>query len=544
VGNVFVTGLTIDAGVTVMVDGNWEIEVAGRLEVNGTCDSPVLFTPVTTNGWKGILFRDAVPGSYFNAAIIEGANMSAVRITNTPPAFTNCVLRNNSAPKDGGAIAAVVPSGLALILSGCVLSNNVANPTTSGSAYGGAIYSDGSLVLVQSLVVSNRTRSAHGYGGGVFVHSGNCTMQNCSIVFNRVNATTYADAHGVYFDGATLSLRNCVVSSNGIPGAGAYYSGAGLLFWAGTANLLNSLFIDNSHQGIYFRSGRGSIVNCTIAHNGNTDHWGVYAHSGTFGITNSIVFYHYQGNVAGNVVCDYSDIQGGGCPGTNNISYSPALCPANLSLVAGSPCIDAGSPDPLYNDACMSSELCSPGSRGTGRNDMGAWGGPGACFGIGTRPWCFCEPPIIASQPSPVSSCLGQTATFSVVASGSSSLAYQWWFNETPILGATESALVLTNLTESNAGMYWVTVTDDCGPTASLRVPLTIFEACVDICMYAGLRISGLSGKTYELRYTTDLNNTNFSTWAFLATNSTPWFYVDTNSCGSPKRYYGVKLLP
>jgi len=23
-----------------------------------------------------------------------------------------------------------------------------------------------------------------------------------------------------------------------------------------------------------------------------------------------------------------------------------------------------------------------------------------------------------------------------------------------------------------------------------------------------------------------------------------PWFYIDTNSCGSPRRFYGVKLLP
>jgi hypothetical protein len=62
--------------------------------------------------------------------------------------------------------------------------------------------------------------------------------------------------------------------------------------------------------------------------------------------------------------------------------------------------------------------------------------------------------------------------------------------------------------------------------------------------MYAGLNISGLPGRTYELRYTTDLNNTNFSTWTFLASNSTPWFYIDTNSCGLPKRFYGVKLVP
>ena len=38
-----------------------------------------------------------------------------------------------------------------------------------------------------------------------------------------------------------------------------------------------------------------------------------------------------------------------------------------------SPCIDKGNPDPQYNDVCL------PPSLGAARNDMGAYGGPGAC---------------------------------------------------------------------------------------------------------------------------------------------------------------------
>ena len=45
-------------------------------------------------------------------------------------------------------------------------------------------------------------------------------------------------------------------------------------------------------------------------------------------------------------------------------------------LTAGSPCIDAGDPDPVYSDVCL------PPSWGNDRNDMGAYGGPGACG------WC------------------------------------------------------------------------------------------------------------------------------------------------------------
>src|SRR5690606_27526432 len=47
-----------------------------------------------------------------------------------------------------------------------------------------------------------------------------------------------------------------------------------------------------------------------------------------------------------------------------------------------SPCIDAGDPDPIYND----SAACSRPPYGTERNDIGAHGGPGACWTVLTCP--------------------------------------------------------------------------------------------------------------------------------------------------------------
>lgn len=546
VGDVFITALTIQSNVVVQIDGNLEIEVAGLLQVNGTCGSPVLFTPQDkTKAWKGLLFRDAVPGSYFNGAIIEGAKLSAVRITNTSPAFTNCIIRNNSSPDFGGGILAHPAAGQTLILDGCIVSNNLANPTYgSGYGYGGGILVDGSMLLLQSTVVSNRTKGYYGYGGGVFAVNGNCTMQNCTIAFNAPNAQANDDAAGIYFDSTgTLQMNNCVVASNGLAGASAQFSGGGVLAYRGATKLINCLIVGNLHEGIYFRSGNGSIINSTVVYNENT-HWGVYSYGATVGMTNSIVYYNWPAGVGGNVVSAYSDIEGGVQPGPGNISFSPALCPGSLSLIRGSPCIDAGSPNSSYNDACIDDTLCAIYSKGAARNDMGVWGGPGACFGLGPRSWCSCEAPTIVSQPRSQSSCLGQSVNLCVGASGSPPLAYQWWFKGSPLPGQTTNCLILGNLQASNAGPYAVVVSNSCGSITSAPVQLVVNDACVDICMYAGLNISGLAGRTYELRYTTDLANTNFATWAFLATNMTPWLYIDTNSCGSPKRFYGVKLLP
>ena len=60
--------------------------------------------------------------------------------------------------------------------------------------------------------------------------------------------------------------------------------------------------------------------------------------------------------------------------GQGNIDEDPIFVGgSSYHLQEGSPCIDAGDPDPIHNDECL------PPSMGTERNDMGAYGGPWAC---------------------------------------------------------------------------------------------------------------------------------------------------------------------
>jgi len=81
----------------------------------------------------------------------------------------------------------------------------------------------------------------------------------------------------------------------------------------------------------------------------------------------------------------YSDVQGGEEAAyvdvdstlhwlEGNIDVDPIFVGGgDYHLAGGSLCIDAGDPDSSYNDECF------PPSMGTERNDMGAYGGPGAC---------------------------------------------------------------------------------------------------------------------------------------------------------------------
>lgn len=84
-------------------------------------------------------------------------------------------------------------------------------------------------------------------------------------------------------------------------------------------------------------------------------------------------------------------------------------------------------------------------------------------------------PPVILSQPRPVTAAAGQTVVFHVLATGSSPLMYQWYRGENePLAGATHATLTLTNITTNDAGPYWVVVTNLYGAVMSEKAWLSV----------------------------------------------------------------------
>jgi len=82
--------------------------------------------------------------------------------------------------------------------------------------------------------------------------------------------------------------------------------------------------------------------------------------------------------------------------------------------------------------------------------------------------------PIISTQPASVTVTSGGNASFSVVATGTNPLSYQWLFNSNPISGATNASLNLTSVTSAQAGTYTVTVTNAAGSATSTGAILTV----------------------------------------------------------------------
>src|ERR1019366_8047064 len=80
--------------------------------------------------------------------------------------------------------------------------------------------------------------------------------------------------------------------------------------------------------------------------------------------------------------------------------------------------------------------------------------------------------PVITVQPVSQYNASTGDAFFCVMAAGLAPLSYQWQQDGTNIVGATNSLLVLTNLSTSVAGTYSVTVSNSLGTVTSANVQL------------------------------------------------------------------------
>lgn len=99
-------------------------------------------------------------------------------------------------------------------------------------------------------------------------------------------------------------------------------------------------------------------------------------------------------------------------------------------------------------------------------------------------------PPSISVEPQPVSAQAGSGATFSVSASGTAPLSYQWYRNNVAILGATVSSYSLTGLTlpDTNA-VFKVVITNPYGTATSVGAVLTVYPAPVGVSVFIGVSL-------------------------------------------------------
>ncbi len=161
--------------------------------------------------------------------------------------------------------------------------------------------------------------------------------------------------------------------------------------------------------------------------------------------------------------------------------------------------------------------------------------------------------PFIVAHPQSQTVSPSNTVAFTVVASGSTPLAYQWYFNtNTPIANATNVTLFLANVQTTNAGTYSVMVTNAAGSVTSSNAILTVSSGAPSQPQLSGLvynadgtfslTIDGDTGPDYIVQASTNLVD-----WISIFTNHSPappFVWTDTGASNFTRQFYRIQLGP
>jgi hypothetical protein len=88
-----------------------------------------------------------------------------------------------------------------------------------------------------------------------------------------------------------------------------------------------------------------------------------------------------------------------------------------------------------------------------------------------------CTAPSITVHPSSATKTVGDSVTFSVTATGTAPLSYQWRKNGSNIESATGSSYTISSVVVADAGNYDAVVTNNCGSVTSNAATLTVNKA-------------------------------------------------------------------
>jgi alpha-tubulin suppressor-like RCC1 family protein len=138
--------------------------------------------------------------------------------------------------------------------------------------------------------------------------------------------------------------------------------------------------------------------------------------------------------------------------------------------------------------------------------------------------------PFITSAPQDQSVNCGDDATFSGAGDGSKPLSYQWLFEGADIAGQTQPDLTLVNISNNNAGLYSLLVSNDFGSVTSAPARLTVIP--VPPTITSSLTATGKQGRPFTYTITGMHTPT-----AFSAGILPPGLSIDTNTgviSGSP----------
>jgi hypothetical protein len=382
--------LTVDPGVWIEFQGYYALYVQGSLLAEGTENETIMITihdstgwhnmNITDGGWHGFRFgysaasSDSSRISYCTFAFGKAIGSNdldkhggAIGVYQYPDlAVSNCIFYRNAAQETGGAIAVnSVPVNLQQnSFWNCKAYNGGAVSLSYSSSHiynnvfvdNHAENSGGAIVMYMNCNPDINTNLLAGnfadYGGGIQVEINCNPILRNNLIYSNV---AYVEGGGVDLEGncQALFINNTIVENFALFGGGIDVevntspTFLNCIIWGNTA------FVDGPQIHLFSEDSDPHFYYCDIK--GGIDSIGT--------MYNSTTYLNYTGTYE------------------NNIDLDPdfyILGDFRYLLNDGSPCIDAGDPDPQYNDL---EDPDNPGfalfpSKGALRNDMGVYGGP------------------------------------------------------------------------------------------------------------------------------------------------------------------------
>ena len=155
-------------------------------------------------------------------------------------------------------------------------------------------------------------------------------------------------------------------------------------------------------------------------------------------------------------------------------------------------------------------------------------------------------PPTIIVQPGSQAVLPGADVTFRFTAAGTEPLAYQWQWNGTNIVGATNDTLTLTNVQPAQAGGYGVVVTNVAGSVTSVVALLTVSspEIVLQISL-AGPEVSitfaSQPGSNYRLEYKHILDDPAWTPLSPAVPGTGGLMTLQDTNTSADSRYYRLR---
>jgi hypothetical protein len=113
-------------------------------------------------------------------------------------------------------------------------------------------------------------------------------------------------------------------------------------------------------------------------------------------------------------------------------------------------------------------------------------------------------PPVIVSQPVSITNVVGTIANFTNFSIGTQPLKYQWFFSNAPIAGATSQTFARNPVQLTNAGPYFVVITNGNGATTSSVVTLTVLGNTPVFITAQPTNVSAIKGQSAALSLVVD----------------------------------------